>query len=414
MRALIIGAGLAGPVAAMALQRVGVEAVVFEAYQPTDPDVGSYVTVTANGLAGLKAIDALEVATTIGFPTRRNVLWNQDGRHLASLPLDSTLPGSVAAHTIKRSRLARALQDELVQREIPIEFGRRFATADVDAEGHVTAHFEDGSAATGDLLVGADGVHSVVRRLIQGSAPDGRYVGLTNFGGFTPGAARPGGVASGFEPRAWHMIFGRKAFFGFTATPEGDVVWFANVPRAKISPEERAATGAAEWQRRLAELFVADAGPASALVESGRLELAADNTHDLPHVPRWHRGPVLVLGDAAHAPSPSSGQGASMAIEDGIVLAAVLREASTIPDALNAYERLRRERVERIVAAGARSGSSKIPGRFGRLVRDAMLRFLFRHVVKPRSLAWMYDYRVSIDPTSGPHGSAPAVRAIGR
>lgn len=90
-----------------------------------------------------------------------------------------------------------------------------------------------------------------------------------------------------------------------------------------------------------------------------------------------------------------------MAIEDGIVLASALRDASTSAAGLEAYERARRERVERIVAAGARSSSSsKIPGRAGRVIRDAMLRLVFRHVVKPGSLAWMYDYRVSLDGVS--------------
>lgn len=412
MRVLIIGAGVAGPVTAMALQEVGIDAAVFEAYPPTDPEVGSYLTLTANGLEALRAIDALDLAAAIGFPTRRNVLWNQDGRRLASLPLDSTLAGSVPAHTLKRSRLARVLQDEAIRRGIPIEFGRRSAGAEVGPDGRVTARFEDGSTATGDLLVGADGVHSIVRRLIDPTAPDGRYVGLTNFGGFALGAARAGGVASGVEPEAWHMIFGRRAFFGYTPTPDGDVAWFANVPRPKTTAEERVATGTEEWQRRLADLFRADAGPATALIEAGRLGLVADNTHDLPHVPRWHRGPIVVIGDAAHAPSPSSGQGASMAIEDGIVLASALRDAPTIGAALHAYERARRERVERIVAAGARSSSSKIPGRAGRIIRDAMLRFVFRHIVRPGSLAWMYDYRASLDrPATGLAGSARPLRS---
>ena len=93
------------------------------------------------------------------------------------------------------------------------------------ADGRVLATFDDGSTASGDLLIGADGVHSVVRRAIDPAAPSGRYVGLTNFGGVTRGAA------NGIEPEAWHLVFGRQAFFGYQATPDGDVVWFANVPR---------------------------------------------------------------------------------------------------------------------------------------------------------------------------------------
>jgi 2-polyprenyl-6-methoxyphenol hydroxylase-like FAD-dependent oxidoreductase len=403
MNALIAGGGIAGPVAAMALQRAGIEARVFESHPPADPEHASYFTVTANGLEALRSIGALELALSAGFPTRKNVLWNHAGRRLATLPLDSSLPGSPAAHTMKRSRLARLLQDEALRRGIPIEFGRRLVDAGVNPGGRAIARFAHGAEARGDVLIGADGEHSVVRRAIDPSAPAARYVGLTNFGGVTRGAA------GGIEPEAWHLIFGRHAFFGYQATPAGDVIWFVNLPRSEITPEERAATGADEWKRRLIEQFIDDAGPAVELIEAGELELAADNTHDLGHVPTWHRGPLVIIGDAAHAPAPTSGQGASMAIEDGIVLAKALRDERSVTDAFNAYERLRRERVERIVAWGARGSSNKTPGAFGRVIRDLMLPVLFRFVVTEKSLRWMYDYRVDLDEPIGTHGALARV-----
>jgi 2-polyprenyl-6-methoxyphenol hydroxylase-like FAD-dependent oxidoreductase len=187
----------------------------------------------------------------------------------------------------------------------------------------------------------------------------------------------------------------RAAFFGYQATPAGDAVWFANVPRPAITPDERTSTTSAAWQRQLMQLFADDVGPAVELIEAGELELAADNTHDLAHVPAWHRGPLVIIGDAAHAPAPTSGQGASMAIEDAVVLAKSIRDRPSIPEAFDAYERFRRERVEKIVAWGARGSSSKAPGAFGRLARDVMLPLLFRYVITEGSLAWMYDYCVS-------------------
>ena len=72
------------------------------------------------------------------------------------------------------------------------------------------------------MLIGADGVHSIVRRAIDARAPDARYVGLTNFGGVTRAAG------GDIEPGAWHLIFGKHAFFGTQATSAGDVIWFAN------------------------------------------------------------------------------------------------------------------------------------------------------------------------------------------
>ena len=86
-----------------------------------------------------------------------------------------------------------------------------------------------------------------------------------------------------------------------------------------------------------------------------------------------------------------------MALEDAVVLAKALRNVADIPGAFATYEQLRRERVERIVAEGARGSSTKTPGALGRLLRDLMLPIIFRFFVTEKSLAWMYDYRVDLD-----------------
>jgi FAD-dependent urate hydroxylase len=390
-RALIIGGGVAGPVAAMALQRAGIDAVVYEAYAPTTEEVGSYLGVATNGIDALRVIGADRPVLDAGFPTPTNVLLSGTGRRLGAVSNGGVLPDGTTAHTIKRARLYRTLLRQAADRGIPIEYGKRLIDAAPAPDGGVLAHLDDGSRAAGDLLIGADGIHSVTRRLIDPAAPEGRYVGLVNFGGYTPNAA-PGG-----ERGAWHMIFGRRAFFGYVVDPAGGTIWFANVPRAKVSEAERAATSAEQWRRQLVELFAGDRGPATELIAAGTLELAGDNTHDLPRVPTWHRGPMVVIGDAAHAPSPTSGQGASMAAEDAVVLAKCLRDLPDIPAALTAYERLRRRRVERIVAQGARTGSTKTPGGLARVLRDLMLPLVFRFVVTEKSMAWIYDHHVDWD-----------------
>lgn len=400
MRALIVGGGIAGTATAMALHRTGADPVVFEAHPSSDADRGSYFTVTANGLAALESVGARHLAEAAGFTTRRNVLWNGDGRRLATLPLDSTIPGSPTARTLKRSGLVRVLQDESLRRGIPIEFERRLVGAEADAAGGVVARFADGSEARGDVLIGADGVHSVLRRIIDPASPAPRYVGLTNFGGVTRGA---GGRTEG---EAWHLVFGRRAFFGYHATPGGDVVWFANVPGPMITRAERGRTSEAAWRELLVDLFAGDRGPATDLIRAGTLELAADSTHDLPRVPVWHRGSLVIIGDAAHAPAPTAGQGASMAIEDGVVLARQLDAQPSVAAALAAFEHERRERVERIVAWGARGSSAKTPGPFGRVARDLALRLLFNVFVTQKSLSWMYDYRAVLGERTSPTSEA--------
>lgn len=194
------------------------------------------------------------------------------------------------------------------------------------------------------------------------------------------------------EPEAWHFVFGKRSFFGAHPLPDGRVGWFVNVPRPEISPAERTRTTLGEWLGILAALVADDAGPATALIGAGYLELAGDNTYDLPHIPTWWRGRTVLVGDAAHAPSPSSGQGTAIALEDAVVLARALRASKL--DALADYEHSRRTRVEKIVKAGARTSSAKIPGPIIRHAQDAMLHLIFRYAVTERSTAWITGHRL--------------------
>ena len=173
MRVLIAGGGVAGSVTAMALQQAGIESTIFESHRRADADVGSYFTVSPNGLDALDAVGALHLAKTAGLPTRRNVLWDASGRRLGAPGLGAPLPDGTVAQTMKRSRLSRLLLDEAIRRGIKVEFNRRLADATVGPKGDVTAEFEDGSRATGDLLVGADGIHSVTRRIDRSGCPEG-------------------------------------------------------------------------------------------------------------------------------------------------------------------------------------------------------------------------------------------------
>jgi FAD-dependent urate hydroxylase len=257
--ALVIGGGIAGPVTAMALQRAGIDAVIYEAHAPAtgDTEVGSYLTVAVNGLDALRAIDADKPVLEAGFPTPTNVLLSGTGRRLGAVSNGGRLADGTTAQTIKRARLYRALHTEAAGRGIRIEFSKRLVDAAATPDGGVVARFDDSTTATADVLVGADGVHSATRRLIDPTAPQGRYVGLVNFGGYT---SEP---APGAEPGNWYMIFGRRAFFGYVVDPAGGTVWFANVPRAQVSRAECAATAAEQWQRQLIEWFADDHGPAA-------------------------------------------------------------------------------------------------------------------------------------------------------
>jgi FAD-dependent urate hydroxylase len=210
------------------------------------------------------------------------------------------------------------------------------------------------------------------------------------------------------ESGSYTLIFGKRAFFGYVLAPDGEVWWFANVPRRdEPARGEVEAIPPEAWQRRLAELYAEDAGPAVRLVEaSDPADIKnASPIHSIPHLPRWHRDRLVVIGDAAHAPTPTSGQGASLAIEDAVVLAKCLRDLSDPQQAFARFEALRRPRVERIIKVAARINSNKTARPLTRVVRDAVLPVILRITTNSKQVNQQYRYHIDwdapISPTTG-------------
>ena len=391
-RALIVGSGIAGPVTAIALRDVGIEPVLYEAYDRDADGVGAFLTLAVNGLRALRSVGLVEPVRAKGFDTPRMELVSGSGKVLAAFANGPTLADGTMSQTVARADLYGVLRDEAVRRGIQVHYGRRLADARLTPDGKVEARFADGTTAGGDLLIGADGLQSRTRQIIDPAAPPARYVGLLNTGGYARGVAVPG------RPGVMRMIFGRRCFFGYVPHPNGEVWWFANPPRpSEPSREELAAITPQQWRADLLELFRRDSTPAVDLIKATDEIVAGWGTYDLPFVPTWHNERMVIVGDAAHAASPASGQGASMAIEDAVVLAKCLRDVSDIGEAFRTYERLRRSRVERIVKQGKRNGDLKAAGPVGRTVRDLVLPIIMKWQESKDPMGWIFDHDLSWD-----------------
>jgi FAD-dependent urate hydroxylase len=385
--ALVAGGGIAGAATALALQKAGIEPVVLEAHPGSADGVGAFLTLGSNGLAALRQLDADGPALAAGFATPAMTLRSGTGKRLGEVPASTARPGGATSRTLMRGTLAGLLLAEAERRGIRVERGRRLVGAEHDGE-RVLARFADGGEAAGDLLIGADGVHSTARRLIDPDAPRPRYGGLLNTGG------RARGVRGG-TPGHYELIFGRRAFFGHVTAPDGEVWWFANLPWPdEPSADELHAHHREDLRERLLHLFAEDAGPATELIAAGGYPMPLSPIHSVPQLPRWHRGRMLVLGDAAHAPSPSSGQGASLAIEDAVVLGTCLRDIADPAAAFARFEQIRRPRVEKIIRWAERVNSSKAAGPVGRVVRDAMLPVALRVGARSGAHEQTYGHRV--------------------
>jgi 2-polyprenyl-6-methoxyphenol hydroxylase-like FAD-dependent oxidoreductase len=386
--ALIAGGGIAGAAAAIALKHVGIEPVIYEARTEGRHRAGAFLTIATNGIDGLRALGADGPVLERGFATPTIVLRSATGKLLGRVATGVALPDGTLSHTLKRSDFYAALTDEALANGVRIEYGKKLVDALPEGRG-VRAVFADGSEAVGTMLIGADGVHSAVRRIVDPAAPGPRYEGLLSTGGYALGVEATTSVGT------YEMIFGRQAFFGYVPAPNGEVWWFANLPRRQEpSFDQRQYPDLPALRAQLVETFANDAGPAHALLEATPALADLSSLHTIPRLARWHRGPIVLIGDAAHAPSPTSGQGASLSIEDAAELAWAIRRNDTTTTAFAEFGANRRRRAERIVKWASRMNNNKAPGPIGRSIRDAIMPTAMRVMANNKSMRTPFEHHV--------------------
>ncbi|MBT2422519.1 FAD-dependent monooxygenase [Streptomyces sp. ISL-22] len=362
-RLLVTGGGIAGAGAALALHKAGLDVTVYEAHPDSAEDMGAFLTLASNGMRALAQLDASAAVTALGFPLTSMRVLDDSGAEVAHVPLGETGTPHLRYRCLRRGDLNAALQAEADRRGIDVRHGARLVSVEDGPDG-VTAHFADGGTATGDLLIGADGLNSTVRRLI---APDARpgHAGQRVFYGRTGAASGAGGAGT------ITMVRGSTVAFGYAVSPEGEAYWFARVRDAPLDADDLTHGTPARWRDLLLPLLRKDATPAADLVAATTDQLMVTDATELPTGTPWRSGRTLLIGDAAHAASPATGQGASMALEDAVVLAKALRDAPDPDTALTLYETLRRPRVEHNITVsgnisrGAHTPSGPGPGGAG-------------------------------------------------
>jgi 2-polyprenyl-6-methoxyphenol hydroxylase-like FAD-dependent oxidoreductase len=258
-------------------------------------------------------------------------------------------------------------------------------------ENQVIAHFADGTRAAADLLVGADGVNSVVRGIAFPCAPRPAFTGLVGIGGFVPIAAVPQLAHS----NVMTFTYGRRGFFGYSRLDTGHAMWWSNLFREReFSAAEIRAHNWPALRDELLNRFRDYGVLARALLENTASALRM-NVHDIQSLPTWHHERVILIGDAAHTVSPNVGQGASLALEDAQYLAKVLGESSGHAHAFARFERDRKPRAERVVAEGRRRGADKaIVGPIRQKLRELFLGAVLRRYGATAD-RWMFEYKIN-------------------
>jgi 2-polyprenyl-6-methoxyphenol hydroxylase-like FAD-dependent oxidoreductase len=341
MQTLIIGGGIGGLAAGIALRRAGVDVAIFERSKELR-EVGAGISLWINALRFLDAVGVGADVRRRGVPVMTPNLYAADGTLLAHPHASLAASLDPLAIVIDRAELLRVLAQAFGAAGLTL--GAACIRFDDDGN-RVTAVFDDGRTARGRYLVGADGLHSVVRAQLHGAQPP-RYAGHTAWRAVVPFGSPPSNAGE---------FWGRGARFGWMPST-GGVYWYAtkNAPEGARSPDgERA---------ELLRTFGSWVHPIPALIEAtDDASILRNDLYDRPPIPRWGRGRVTLVGDAAHPMTPNLGQGACQAIEDAVVLAECLTrlvppDGQWRPDPLCEYELRRVARANTIVRQSRRIG----------------------------------------------------------
>ena len=341
----VIGGGIGGLSAALALLAAGCDVHVYEQAR-TLSEIGAGVQVSPNASRVLHRLGLAEELARTGV---KPLLWHQrrwdDGRTLLRSPLAGPLEDTFGFphYQMHRADLLAALAAAIPAQRVHV--GHRL-TSLVDRGDHVRATFANGVERAADVLVGADGIHSVVRRQLFGPQTP-RFTGCVAYRGLVP-ADRLRDLALEVTAQVWmgpgrhfvHYFVRRRQLVNFVAIIEQDT-WTREswTDRGDIADALTAFDG---WHAQVRTLL-------GAVDESFVWAL-----FDRAPMRRWSVGRVTLLGDACHAMLPFMAQGAAQAIEDGATLAACLAGAgSDVPQALRRYERLRIPRTSRLQAMSA-------------------------------------------------------------
>ena len=349
------------------LARSGIEPAVFEAY-PRSESAGGGFQIAPNGLRVLGEVGVAERVIEAGTPSRDFVFRNHRGKTIGVI---RTATAGIAVN-IARASLHRILRTEVERVGIPIHYGMRLRGIETRGQ-KVVATFADGSKEEADLLVGADGIHSRVRGLLLPDHARSRDTRMIALGGFCPrGFVLPVEPA---EADRLTFIVGPRHQFGYSKM-SGQWGWWCHVA-FETDEEKRMLLGMSdeELRARMLERYRGWCAPSDELIRTTESWLRTP-IHDVPSLPVWHRGQVVLIGDAAHAMSPAGGQGASLALEDSMLLGKLLADRSrSFEESFARFESLRKKRAEAMVAQGYANDrrSLKELGRFGLWMRDTML-----------------------------------------
>lgn len=338
MNVVIIGAGMGGLTTGIALKKFGHQVHIFEQTEKILP-VGAAISLWSNGVKCLNYLGLTDKIAKLG--GQMDDLAYVDGltgdvmTQFSLLPLIEEV--GQRPYPVARADLQNMLMDEFGRDQIYL--GKKMVSLE-DKTDYVEVHFADGSSTQADLLIGADGTHSLTRTYVLGQQVQRRYAGYVNWNGLVE-------ISEDLAPaQQWTTYVGEGKRASLMPVADGKFYFFLDVPLPAGLDNNRD-----EYKKLLKQYFVDWCQPVQQLIE--RLDPKKTNRveiHDIEPFTQFYKGRVVILGDAAHSTTPDIGQGGCQAMEDAIYLARSLQiNTLGLEDALRRYQNKRNERANELV-----------------------------------------------------------------
>lgn len=364
MKALIIGGGIGGLSTAIALQRVGIEAVACEK-APQITEVGAGLSLWSNAILVARCLGVESQIVDAGSVIDKTQSGLPSGEVLQETDF-SVFERKFGAPSVcvHRAELQRILRDAALSCDPNAVQTNRKCVSFEEKDGVVQATFDDGSHEQADVLIGADGIHSVVRQSLFGVRKP-RYAGYFAWRGIAEGVSEllPAGQAL--------FVVGRGIQAGCFHCGKNRIYWFITCN----APEHSRPSAAGDKADILAMLEYWRAPVAQFVKATDVHAILRNDIIDAPPQAGWGRGRITLLGDAIHATTPNLGQGACQAMEDAVFLAHSLSTISSVEEALRHYELSRQERTKFVVEQSWQLGKLlQVSNPVGVWLRDSLSR----------------------------------------